>query len=171
MRLQDATMTSKMKAVWEELQNVSDTSKTDKISVHLSLQNDDIVENIVTIIIYCTTGRIQIQGKSLHEWGDVEFNVLRNMVDGKPESKDLDEFIEAITQITSGETKNTNEDCKIAKSEIKPENEKISDIAPNNPEHSTESPTRGKSFNKVKHSVATLESEFVLFKQETLKIF
>ncbi|CAB4008714.1 Hypothetical predicted protein [Paramuricea clavata] len=171
VRLQDATTTSKMKAVWEELQNVSDTSKTDKISIHLSLQNDDIVENIVTIIIYCTTGRIQIQGKSLHEWGDVEFNVLRNMVDGKPESKDLDEFIEAITQKTSGETKNTNEDCKIAKSEIKPENEKISDIAPNNPEHSTESPTRGKSFNEVKHSVATLESEFVLFKQETLKIF
>ena len=80
VRLQDATTTSKMKAVWEELQNVSDTSKTDKISVHLSLQNDDIVENIVTIIIYCTTGIIQIQGKSLHEWGDVEFNVLRNMV-------------------------------------------------------------------------------------------
>jgi hypothetical protein len=56
--------------VWEELESATDSSKTDRISVHLSLQNENIVENIVTIILYCTTRRIQIQGKSLHEWGN-----------------------------------------------------------------------------------------------------
>ena len=63
----DEESSSKVKATWEELQSTHDPAKTDKISVNLSLENGNILEHIATILIYCTTGRIQIQGKSLRQ--------------------------------------------------------------------------------------------------------
>ena len=172
VQLDEQESSSKVTATWEELQSTHDPAKTDKISVNLSLENGNILEHIVTILIYCTTGRIQIQGKSLRQWGDIEFNALLNMVDGKHEDKDLDDFIEAFANRTPCESKITNDNSKMSpKTEPELQNKKIcSENTAMISDHSTESP-RSSSFSVVKLSVATLESEFVLFKQETLKTF
>jgi hypothetical protein len=39
----------------------------------LSLEGKKTDENLITIIIYCSTCRIQIQGRSMLAWGDNEF--------------------------------------------------------------------------------------------------
>ena len=104
--------------------------------------------------------------------GDIEFNALLNMVDGKHEDKDLDDFIEAFANRTPCESKITNDNSKKSlKTETELENKKIcSENTAMISDHSTESP-RSSSFSVVKLLVAILESEFVLFKQETLKTF
>ena len=94
-----------VKSLWEEQASVNDESKCDKITVHLSQEDDKSNENIVTVIIYISTGRIQFQGKCLLEWGDSEFMSLLKIVNSiptreiSPESstQDLGKFVDLIS--------------------------------------------------------------------------
>ena len=63
-----------LKSTWEEQQAQNDPNKCEKITLTLHLEGKKPQESIVTIIIYCSTGRIQIQGRFLRKWGDNEFD-------------------------------------------------------------------------------------------------
>ena len=66
---------------WEEHEDINDPSKCDKIWLNLSRTGNNSNDNLLTITIYLSTGRIQIQGKSLTEWGNKEFDIILRMID------------------------------------------------------------------------------------------
>jgi hypothetical protein len=66
---------------WEEHEDINDPSKCDKIWLNLSRTGNNPNDNLLTITIYLSTGRIQIQGKSLTEWGNKEFDIILRMID------------------------------------------------------------------------------------------
>ena len=68
------------KVTWEEQDSPSATSKCDKIIIHLIRLTSTGEEQLVTITVYLTTGRIQVQGKKFEEWSEFEFPVLLNIV-------------------------------------------------------------------------------------------
>ncbi|CAB3997924.1 Hypothetical predicted protein [Paramuricea clavata] len=79
--------------------------KAIKITLTLSLERKKTDENLITIIIYCSTGRIQIQRRSMRAWGDNKFLTIKKLVDldideisPNTASKNLQTFIENITQ-------------------------------------------------------------------------
>ena len=78
----------------------------------LSLEGKKTDENLITIIIYCSTCRIQIQGRSMLAWGDNEFLTIKKLVDidideisPNTTSKNLQTFIENIRQTPTKETR------------------------------------------------------------------
>jgi hypothetical protein len=87
--------TYSLKSLWEEQASPNDDSKCDKITVHLSRKDSKHNENIVAVIIYVSTGRIQIQGKYLLEWGDSEFIALLNIVNAIRDGEISDEIQES----------------------------------------------------------------------------
>jgi hypothetical protein len=87
--------TYSLKSLWEEQASQNDDSKCDKITVHLSRKDSKHNENIVAVIIYVSTGRIQIQGKYLLEWGDSEFIALLNIVNAIRDGEISDEIQES----------------------------------------------------------------------------
>ena len=68
------------KVTWEEQDSPSSASKCDKIIIHLIRLTSTGEEQLVTITVYLTTGRIQVQGKKFEEWSEFEFPVLLNIV-------------------------------------------------------------------------------------------
>ena len=68
------------KVTWEEQDSPSSPSKCDKIIIHLMRLTSTGEEQLVTITVYLTTGRIQVQGKKFEEWSEFEFPVLLNIV-------------------------------------------------------------------------------------------
>ena len=72
-----------LKSTWEEQQAQNDPNKCEKITLTLHLEGKKPQESIVTIIIYCSTGRIQIQGRFLRKWGDNEFDMIKKIIDKK----------------------------------------------------------------------------------------
>ena len=71
---------SEYKVTWEEQDSPSSPSKCDKIIIHLMRLTSTGEEQLVTITVYLTTGRIQVQGKKFEEWSEFEFPVLLNIV-------------------------------------------------------------------------------------------
>lgn len=159
---------SMLKSLWEEQQTYNDSSKCDKVIIHLSLTSN--AENIVAISVFTSTGRIQIQGRFLHEWGNTEFNTLLAMVNSPDKllnestTKDLDLFLQQLSETLDGDEPNekpkkpstcqTNDEFEIEESSNTP---------------SSMTPSREKSFNMVKLNLASLESDFVSFKQHMTK--
>ena len=70
-----------LKSTWDETPAQNDATKSEKISITLSTDDEKTQVNTVTIIIYCSTGRIQIQDKSVRVWGDNEFPIIKDLVD------------------------------------------------------------------------------------------
>ena len=68
------------KVTWEEQDSPSSASKCNKIIIHLIRLTSTGEEQLVTITVYLTTGRIQVQGKKFEEWSEFEFPVLLNIV-------------------------------------------------------------------------------------------
>jgi hypothetical protein len=100
------------KSTWEEHLAQNDSSKCEKITLTLSLEGKRTDENLITIIIYCSTGRIQIEGRSMRAWGYNAFLTIKKLVDldideisPNTASKNLQTFIENITQTPTKETR------------------------------------------------------------------
>jgi preprotein translocase subunit SecD len=166
--------TYSLKSLWEEQASPNDDSKCDKITIHLSRKDSKHNENIVSAIIYVSTGRIQIQGKYLLEWGDSEFIALLNIVNAIRDGEISDEIQESsvndlgkfIDLISTPKTLEIQENIEI-------ENDGANEPTfTENEETNMNSPEpRDKSFIAVKNTVANVESEFILFKQEMYKSF
>ena len=61
------------KVTWEEQDSPSSASKCDKIIIHLIRLTSTGEEQLVTITVYLTTGRIQVQGKNLKSGAHLNF--------------------------------------------------------------------------------------------------
>lgn len=150
---------------WEEQETHNDPSKCDKVVIHLSLPDNSLAENIVTITIFVSTGRIQIQGRFLDEWGRHEFNTLLAIVNSPNTEKTtegLDNFISEVQHYDD----HTHIPPSIPISPTK-EEDKTTDVLTKTT--IPESP-REKSFTMVKSNLATLESDFTDFKQITQRV-
>ena len=71
-----------LKSTWEETNDPNDPHKCEKVTITIS--NKLSIENLKTLNINITTGRIQVQGHFIKDWGSNEFERLVNMVN-KPE--------------------------------------------------------------------------------------
>ena len=137
-----------IKSSWVEIDNSDDATKCEKVTVNLtSIQNP---ATLVTITAMITTGRIHIQGRYIKEWGSEEFPALLKMIDENVITDtdmkfNLDSFV----------SKTINKDTKT------PNN-------PTNTEPNNHTP-REKTMISMKNSLASLEADFIEFKQETNK--
>jgi hypothetical protein len=137
---------------WEESENKDDISKCEKVTIHLISTKNTNGQNLITITAMINHGRIQIQGKSYKEWGDDEFPILLDIVDCGPTkdnpTKNLENFMELIT----ANTKHTATKEK-----------EIHIIEDKSTEDTNDEPV----LSNMKCSLASLEADFVLFKQTT----
>ena len=160
-----------LKSTWEEQPTHNDPTKCERTSLTLSMENKKGDENFRTIIVYCTTGIIQIQGRSLREWGDNEFITIKELIDQDKEistsaaSINLQNFIDTITQSSTKKMKVS----RATKSTEIPPQVTSSPIVTSSPTESA-SPPREQSLSTMKN-VANLEASFVSFKQDVLKSF
>ena len=98
------------KSTREEQLAQNDSSKCEKITLTLSLEGKKTDENLITIIIYCSTGIIQLQGRSMRAWGDNEPLTIKKLVDLQTDvispntaSKNLQTFNDNITETPTKE--------------------------------------------------------------------
>ena len=68
------------KTTWKEQEAYSSPSKCEEIVIHLLDISTDPDEQLVTITVLVSTGRILIQGKRYQEWCTEEFPVLLEIV-------------------------------------------------------------------------------------------
>ena len=136
-----------LKSTWEETNDPSDTMKCEKVTITISHKLN--IENLITININVNTGRIQIQGHFIKDWGSIEFERLGNIVN-KPElnatpaaSEEWEEFIGILL---------SNKKLKLHNEPLD-DNQDINDLK--------------KSFNTIKSNMANVEAELVNFKQTT----
>jgi ribosomal protein S15P/S13E len=149
-----------LKSTWDETPAQNDATKSEKISITLSTDT-------VTIIIYCSTGRIQIQCKSLRVWGDNEFPIIKDLVyqnvrntSNFTSSKNIQTFLKTVSQPPmENECDVTNPAIITVTTEDLP--------PPPNPSN----PCCEKSLTTMKNNIEDLESSFVSFKQEIFKSY
>ncbi|CAB3985740.1 Hypothetical predicted protein [Paramuricea clavata] len=151
---------------WEEQAAYDDNTKCEKITLSLAIQDKNQQENIATLIIYCSTGRIQIQGRLLHEWGDKEFPILKDLVDRNPEesstlTKELENFLKSCLNIKS---QPTTEESSI------PTFTPAKTVSEPSPEPQTNQNPARESISTIKNNTANLELNFVTF-QQVIKSF
>jgi hypothetical protein len=145
---------------WEEQAAYNDNTKCEKITLSLAIEDKNQQENIATLILYCSTGRIQIQGRLLHEWGDKEFPILKDLVDRNPEesstlTKELENFLKSChkSQPTEESPIPTFTPAKTV------------------PEPQTNQNPARQSISTIKNNMANLELNFVTFQQDVIKSF
>lgn len=68
------------KVTWKEQDGYNSPSKCDKLVIHLVEITSSSEEEVVTITVFVTTGRMQVQGKRIEEWNEHEFPVLLECV-------------------------------------------------------------------------------------------
>jgi hypothetical protein len=118
-------------------------SKCEKITLELSYNK----LNIISITVSMLTGRIQIQGRFIKEWGDCDFGILLHMVnnvnDMKSNNPSTTTFLDAINKKLSGNLR-----------------------ASSSSEAST---SREQTFSMIKTHLAALEADFVTYREENNK--
>ena len=65
---------------WQEQESYSCATKSDKIILHISTADEQNEEQLVTVSVFISTGRIMIQGKKFAEWSSDEFPALLAIV-------------------------------------------------------------------------------------------
>ncbi|CAB4034162.1 Hypothetical predicted protein [Paramuricea clavata] len=151
---------------WEEQAAYNDNTKCEKITLSLAIQDKNQQENIATIIIYCSTGIIQIQGCLLHEWGDKEFPILKDLVDRNPEeSSTLTKELENFLKSCLNKSQPTTEESSI------PTFTPAKTVSESSPEPRTNQNPARESISTIKNIMANLELNFVAFQQEVIKSF
>ena len=65
---------------WQEQESYSCATKSDKIILHIYAVEDNDEDQLITISIFISTGRIMIQGKKFAEWSRDEFPALLSIV-------------------------------------------------------------------------------------------
>ena len=64
------------RVTWQEQESYSWATKSDKIILHIYAVEDNDEDQLITISIFISTGRIMIQGKKFTEWSRDEFPAL-----------------------------------------------------------------------------------------------
>ncbi|CAB3996547.1 Hypothetical predicted protein [Paramuricea clavata] len=173
-----------IKTRWEEQECDDEASKCVKIILNLSFRKKSIHENLVTITIYTTLGRIHVQGNGrfLQEWGNKEFKSLltminatdnidqcnsthnlQNYIDDMMNLKDIVKLSDLSTE-TNYVSSNNTINVEVNKIPATPKQPAIL----TEPVNQAESP-REKTFSFVKSNLAHLESDFIDFKQTMSK--
>jgi hypothetical protein len=152
---------------------VGKSKKKMMTQITIQLCTKTSMDNLLTITIYINTGRIQIQGKTLKEWGNTEFKSLVKIIDDKSDlnvhnsSEELDQNLNELKQVHESMKKDRN------KSNV-PTTETYSKVDPPTTPNQTSSQNEAttpheKSFTTIKTQVEMLEPDVVNFKQEILK--
>ena len=74
---------------WQEQESHSFPTKSDKIIMHIPEEENNIEDQMITITIFISTGRIMIQGKKFAEWSQQEFPALLSIVNSLGSSENL----------------------------------------------------------------------------------
>ena len=146
---------------WEEENNPNDPTKCDKVTITLRSQENE--KYIVSITVMVNKGRIQIQGRFMKEWGSEEFPILIELIN----NPDL---------MKSNTAKNLNNFT--AKTLSQRTTKQQTPATSRQPDHDhpipldssiNHSPKERPLINTVKTNLATLEADFIWFKQNTNK--
>ena len=162
---------SEYKVTWEEQDSPSSPSKCDKIIIHLMRLTSTGEEQLVTITVYLTTGRIQVQGKKFEEWSEFEFPVLLNIVktlnDQQPRPTQFDNsslfgsslhnFFTNLIQFVG------DDDVPSSNTEKKNSYDQPTEMLTAPTEDLTVSPTRLKTIASMRDTLGQLEAEFTQF--------
>ncbi|CAB4001829.1 G2 M phase-specific E3 ubiquitin- ligase-like [Paramuricea clavata] len=136
---------NELETKWTEQNDASNTSKCEEISIEILHKN----ENVLTITIFVTKGRIQIQGRFTKAWANDEFDHVRAIVNNDEEA---------------------NENTKVFSNRIlkRKDTSQSTTSAPDNNStdvnFETDNFSGEKSFSMLKNIIANLESEFVTYK-------
>ena len=159
------------KVTWEEQDSPSSASKCNKIIIHLIRLTSTGEEQLVTITVYLTTGRIQVQGKKFEEWSEFEFPVLLNIVktlnDQQPRPTQFDNsslfgsslhnFFTNFIQFVG------DDDVPSSNTEEKKSYDQPTDMLTAPTEDLTVSPTRLKTIASMRDTLGQLEADFTQF--------
>ena len=166
------------KTTWKEQEAYSSPSKCEKIVIDLLDISTDPDEQVVTITVFVSTGRILIQGKRYKEWCTEEFPVLVeivNNIQSEPSSEEKPLFTSPLSSFfrkliifvsddeihTSGNstTSTTNPDPP----EKSAETSNSMDKATLSAEPLSVSASRLTTISALRDTVGTLEAEFTQF--------
>jgi hypothetical protein len=152
--------TSKITSHWQEQDSPKEPSKCEKVVITLSSKEKS--ENIICITIMVNTGRIQIQGHSMKTWGSEEFPTLVNLVNSpnNSECKAMEKLENFVDKVSSSQK------C------LNQVNHQVPNASPGKqhvPEDTSEQSLNDKPFSVMKTTLASLEADFVEFKQNTNK--
>ena len=156
---------------WEEQDSPSSASKCDKIIIHLIRLTSTGEEQLVTITVYLTTGRIQVQGKKFEEWSEFEFPVLLNIVktlnDQQPRPTQFDNsslfgsslhnFFTNLIQFVG------DDDVPSSNTEKKKSYDQPTEMLTAPTEDLTVSPTRLKTIASMRDTLGQLEADLAQF--------
>ena len=159
------------KVTWEEQDSPSSASQCDKIIIHLIRLTATGEEQLVTITVYLTTGRIQVQGKKFEEWSEFEFPVLLNIVktlnDQQPRPTQFDNsslfgsslhnFFTNLIQFVG------DDDVPSSNTEKKKSYDQPTEMLTAPTEDLTVSPTRLKTIASMRDTLGQLEADFTQF--------
>ena len=76
MRYYNHLNTMGYRVTWQEQESCSCPTKSDKIILHIYDVENGNEDQLITISIFISTGRIMIQGKKFAEWSQDEFSTL-----------------------------------------------------------------------------------------------
>ena len=77
------------RVTWQEQEPHSCPTKSDKIIMHIHKEENNVEDQMVTITIFISAGRIMPQGKKFAEWSQQEFPALLSIVDSLGSSGNL----------------------------------------------------------------------------------
>jgi hypothetical protein len=137
---------------WEENENKDDSTKCDKVTIHLASTKNSINQNHIVIRALINNGRIQVQGKSCKEWGNEEFPRLLAIIYSSPAKTNPTEDLEAVVELLTINQK---------PSTMEKDDHAIEDKS--EPDINTNSLNDEPMFSSMKSSLASLEADFVLF--------
>ena len=138
---------NELETKWTEQNDSSNASKCEEISIEILHKN----ENVLTITVFVTKGRIQIQGRFMKVWGNDEFDHVRAIVNNDEEANEN-------TKIFSNKILKRKETSTSQSTTSTPDNNST-DV-----NIETDNSPGEKSFSMLKNIVANLESEFVTYK-------
>ena len=124
---------------WQEIENPEDPAKCDKIILTFTNKEN---ENVLSITINVTAGRMKAQGRLYKEWSEIEFQIVLDMVNASCDTWKYD---------------NTTAFKDIIQKKYK--GDYSSPISPNS--------SRDKTFSQIKLQLANVEAEFILHKEKT----
>lgn len=181
---------------WQEQESYSCPTKSDKIILHIYALEDNNEEQIITLSIFISTGRIMVQGKRFAEWSHDEFPTLLSIVNSLAthsledvSSTNTPMFLMALSKFFTkcqdheANTTNTQREPQSnagEASEAIPEEDATHDDEIRETTETTETremsdltkpltftPNKLKTITTLRNTVGNLEAEFIQFKMTT----
>ena len=180
--------TAGYKITWKEQDGYSSPSKCDKLVIHLVETTPSSEEEVlVTITVFITTGRIQVQGKRIEEWNAHEFPVLLECVNKLSDIKHFagissipdqyqslfasslhNFFVNFIHFVAEEGIPSSNCNTSDDLSQEKITTKATSSSAPDHDQQPlTITPSRLKTISSLRDTLGELEAEFTQFKMIT----